>query len=101
MKKYTFLLSLLFVVACQKQTEFVVPSCIQNVIDSTQKPSRITQYEYEKQDYYVVVYGVLDNGFGNLLNNQCDTICTFTDDLTCYGLKDFWQKSKFVKVVLE
>jgi hypothetical protein len=101
MKKYTFLLSLLLLAACKKQTEFPVPDCVQGAIKKPNKPSKITQWEYEKKDYYLIVYGTLDNGSGQLIDNQCDTICTVTDDFTCSNLSDFWENSKLIKVIFE
>ena len=107
MKKYSFLLLAFLLSACEKQTQFSVPDCVQRTIDISHRvdelyPPRITQYEYNCSDYYVIVRGTLDGGsVGVLRNNQCETICTFTDDLTCSGSADFWQKAKVLKVLLE
>ena len=107
MKKYSFLLLAFLLSACEKQTQFSVPDCVQRTIDISHRvdesyPPKITQYEYNCSDYYVMVRGSLDGGgFGVLLNNQCDTMCIFTDDLTCLKTPDFWQKAKVVKVLLE
>ena len=107
MKKYSFLLLAFLWSACEKQTLFPIPDCVQRTIDINNRIDRaysirITQYEYNGSDYYVTVQGSLDGGgFGILLNNQCEPICTFTDDLTCLRSPDFGQKAKVVKVLLE
>ena len=107
MEKYPFLLLIFLCSACEKQTQFIVPDCVQSTINKSHlidelRPPRITQYEYNGSDCYVIVRGSLDGGgFGVLLNNQCDTICTFTDDMTCARAGDFWQKAKVLKVLLE
>ena len=103
MKKFSFIICLFIFCACQKENEYVVPTCIQEAVDIYQRIDFIgqiptySQYEYNNQDYYLVVSGTLDNGSGYLLNNQCEVICTVTDDLTCPNLSDFWTKATFIK----
>ena len=107
MKKYSFLLLVFLWSACEKQTQFTFSDCVQRTINHSHVvdelyPPRITQYDYNGSDCYVMVRGSLDGGgFGVLLNNQCDTMCTFTDDLNCSRATDFWQKAKVLKVLLE
>lgn len=104
MKKFSFFICFFIFCACKKEKkEYTIPTCIQdkvdfyNSIDYGGPFPTFGQYEYNNQDYYLIVFGTLDNGSGYLLNNNCDTLCTVTDNLTCPNLSDFWPKATFIK----
>ena len=106
MKKFSFLILLFVFYACKKEKkEYSIPTCIQDKVDLYHKidfvgtTPTISQYELKNQDYYLIVFGALDNGSGYILNNNCDTLCAISDNLTCKKLTESWTNAKFIKQI--
>ncbi len=109
MKKIPFLSFLFLFSFCKKEEvndqNIEIPACIQHkidfwkIVDAKQYPT-MNLYEYQSEYYFEQVFGTLDNGSATLYNVKCDSICVYSDDLSCSKLgDDFFVKRKFIKVV--
>ncbi len=108
--KNLFLIALLFLLACKKETETKssMSDCINQKVEQFKTESRATglssvvEYKYNNALYYTFDYGAALDWPMYLLDNQCDTVCrySFLPSPNC-KIDDFFTKATKVKVVFE
>ncbi|MEY4905082.1 MAG: hypothetical protein RLZZ292_2897 [Bacteroidota bacterium] len=106
MKNLFVVVLVLFLFACKK--EITTSDCINEKIEKYKTEARasgvssIVEYKYENQLYYTFDYGAALDWPMYLLDNQCDTVCTFSflPSQKC-KIDDFFTKATKVKVVFE